>query len=272
MVLTKKFYSFFCLNRPTSILRYINKPPIAVTALCVRKFSTKKPNDQNNIKSKTKTNKPVNAQNEFVTHQLNASYAEHLKRQQKIWNKLQKDETDDEEKRKRKLFQQNSSKVRDDNYGHGHKIGYTNENRKEKRTMSNESSSNHFHRKSDYYKHQIDNDHNESDSDDYSVEQLDSPNWDDVKLNKINKDIYKPSDKTENRSGQEVNAYRSKMHIKIDTDAPKPIFRFNELNGLTDMLIGSLEKEHMVECTPVQAQGIPVALTGANVLAISQSG
>lgn len=273
MVFTKRLY-LFCLSQPISVLRYIDELPTAATTLCVRKFSSKKPNDRNSVKSKTKTNKYVNAQNEFVTHQLNTSYAAHLKRQQKLWNQLQKDEQDEEEERKQRKpnFQQNSSRVRDDNYGHGH----TNVNRKEKRTMPDESSSNHFHRKSNYRKHQIDNDHDdalsESDSDDYSVDKLESPNWDDMKLNQIHKDVYKPSDKTQNRNIQEVDAFRTRMQIKVDADAPKPIFEFNELNGLSETLLGRLEKEHFVECTPVQAQGIPIALTGTNMLAISQSG
>lgn len=143
--------------------------------------------------------------------------------------------------------------------------------------MSDESSSKYFHRKSNYSRnHQIDKDlgdvSGESDSEDYSVEQLEVPNWDDVELNKIDKDVYKPSDKTQNRQAQEVDVFRTKMQIKIDTNAPKPIFKFNELNGSTEMLIGTLVKHHFVECTPVQAQAIPVALTGANMLTISQSG
>lgn len=230
---------------------------------CVRKFSTKKPNDRNSVKGKIKTNRYVDAQNTFVTHQLNTSYAAHLKRQQKLWNQLQKDEQGEEEQRKRR----NSFKTRADNYSHGHKTGHA---------MAGESSSNHFQRKSNYRKHQIDNDHDdgmsESDSDDYGVEKLESPNWDDTKLNRINKDVYKPSDTTQNRNAQEVDAFRMKMQIKIDTDAPKPILGFNELNGLTETLLRKLEKEHFDVCTPVQAQGIPITLTGVNMLAISQSG
>lgn len=99
MMLTKKLY-LFCLNRPTFVLRYINKPQTAVAALNVRNFVTKKSNDGNNTRDKTKTNKHIDGQNEFVTHQLNTSFASHLKRQQKIWNQLQKDEKEEEEKRK----------------------------------------------------------------------------------------------------------------------------------------------------------------------------
>lgn len=283
MVLTKKFY-LFCLNaslnRSTSILRIINKSPIAVSTLRARKFSTKKSNDGNNIrqKTKTKTNKFIDTENDFVTHQLNTSFATHLKRQQKIWNQLQKEEKDDEEKRKwlkqskikREPFHQNSYELRDDNYGH------KNENRKEKRTISDESSSNNFHRKSNYPKRRIDNDHdddlNVSDSDDYEIEKLEIPNWDDIKLTKINRDVYQPSEKTQNRDGQEADAFRRKMQIKIETNAPMPIFEFNELNGLTEMLVAALEEQQIVECMPVQAQGIPIVLSGANMLAISQSG
>lgn len=273
MVLMKKLYLFSLnasLNRPTSVLRYINKSPIDVSTLNTRKFSTKKSNDGNNIrhKTKTKTNKFIDAQNDFVTHQLNTSFAAHLKRQQKLWNQVQKEEKEEEEKRK--WLKQNSYKVRDVNYGH------KNENWRENRTISDESSSNEFHRKSNYHKNPTDTDHddisNESDSDDYDIEKLEIPNWDDIKLNEMNKDVYRPSDTTQNRHAQEVDAFRNKMQIKIDANAPKPIFEFNELNGLTEMLIAALEKQHIVECTPIQSQGIPLALSGANMLAISQSG
>lgn len=256
MVLAKKLYSF-CLSRPIPVLRYIDKPPTVVT--CVRNFSTKKPNAQNIIKGKIKSNKYVGGQNEFVTYQLNTSYAAHLKRQQKLWNQLQKDEQSEEEQRKRR----NSFKVRDDNCGHGHKTGHAN--------VANESSSNHFHRK-----RQIDNDHNdslsESDSEDYGVEKLESPHWNGTRLTRIVKDVYKPSDTTQNRNAHEVDAFHSKMQIKIDASAPKPILGFNELNGLTEPLRWRLENANFVACTPIQAQGIPIALTGVNMLAISQSG
>lgn len=111
--------------------------------------------------------------------------------------------------------------------------GHENENSKEKCTISDESKPNNFYRKSNYHKSriEIDKDLSESDSNDYSIEKLEIPNWDDIKLNKIEKDIYKPSTKTQNRYAQEVDAFHTKMQIKIDSNAPKPIFEFNELNG-----------------------------------------
>lgn len=274
---TKKLY-LFCskasLNIPNSAL--LCRPETAVSILHERKFASKKLNGEKISKNKSKINKYVNAQNEFVTHQLNTSIAAHLKRQQKILNHVQKEEKFDDEKRRlleqskieRKPIVQSAYKVRDDNDGY--------KNSTVNRKTSDKSRPNHFNEKSNYHKHRIghakDDNLNESDSDDYSIEKLEIPNWDEIELDKFNKIVYRPSERSQRRHVDEVNAFRTKMHIKIDSKAPNPIFLFNELGDLSEQLNATLENQHFFECTPIQAQGIPLALTGANMLAISQSG
>lgn len=267
MMSTKKFH-LFCLNawfhRPSSTLLRISEFSKAASVFELRDFSSKTSNDDNNkSRNKNKTNKYVDTKNDFVTHQLNTSFAAHLKRQQKLWNSVQKEERDEEDKRK--LLKQSKIKrmpfqcVDND----GHQTAYKNELWKEKRAISDESSLNH----------KVNSDVSiGSDSDDYSIEKLETPNWDVIKLNKINKDVYRPSLESQNRLELEVDAFRTKMHIKIDSNALKPIFKFNELKELTEIMITDLERQHFIECTPVQAQGIPLALFGVNMLTISQSG
>lgn len=276
MVFARKLYSF-CLNashnRPTHVSLHSCWPSNAALTLHLRTLSSKKSSDGNYPKKKTKTNQFVDTQNDFVTHQLNTSFAAHLKRQQKILNQMQ----NENEEEKRKLLKQTKHKVRDDD-DYGRRSGYTNDSRKVKRAIIDESSSSRFQRKSNY--RQIDTDGDvdddlnncDTDSDFSDVEQLEIPNWPEMKLNKINRDVYRPSQQTQNRHDRDVDAFRNDMHVKIDSNAPKPIFKFNELNSLSEIVSDALDRRQFSDCTPIQAQGLPLALSGVNMLAISQSG
>lgn len=96
--------------------------------------------------------------------------------------------------------------------------------------------------------------------------------FDHSELGEIKKDFYQPSETTKNRSDQEVAEFRRKHEIIVPNDAPKPIFTFNELENLPTNLGMEIEKQNFIECTPIQAQGMPVVLSGKNMVGIAQTG
>jgi len=68
-----------------------------------------------------------------------------------------------------------------------------------------------------------------------------------------------------------VKEYMEKHQINIsDPDAPPPLFSFQESNLPSDIMT-KLSKD-FTEPTPIQAQGLPIALSGRNLVGIAQTG
>lgn len=91
-------------------------------------------------------------------------------------------------------------------------------------------------------------------------------------LSVVNKDFYQPSEVTKNRSDKEIQEFRTKHDITVPRDAPKPIITFDELENLPPNVAKEIQKQNFHECTPIQAQGIPIALSGKNMVGIAQTG
>lgn len=89
-------------------------------------------------------------------------------------------------------------------------------------------------------------------------------------LKEIKKNFYKPSEITKNRTKAEIAAFRSKNEIRVPSDALNPIFTFDELEHLPTIMAKKIRK--FGEPTPIQAQGIPIALSGRNMVGIAQTG
>lgn len=104
----------------------------------------------------------------------------------------------------------------------------------------------------------------DEESDDDDLNELKAPNWDEIKLPKINKNIYQPSVLTESRSNKQLDAYRLKHQITVPQSSPKPVFTFDELN-LPKSLLEEIKQLNFADCTPIQAQGFPILLSGTNV-------
>lgn len=96
--------------------------------------------------------------------------------------------------------------------------------------------------------------------------------FDHAELGEIKKDFYQPNEITKNRSDDEVAEFRRKHEIIVPSDAPKPIFTFDELENLPSNLAMEIKKQNFIECTPIQAQGMPIALSGRNMVGIAQTG
>lgn len=102
-------------------------------------------------------------------------------------------------------------------------------------------------------------------------ESLRAPLWDQTQLAEVQKDFYQPHVDTENRSNDDVNAYRNENNIIVDASAPKPILSFSELQ-VPDEIAQQLAQKNFAKVTPIQAQGWPIALSGSNLVAIAQTG
>lgn len=102
-------------------------------------------------------------------------------------------------------------------------------------------------------------------------ESLTAPNWESVQLSAFKKDFYKAIDAVENRSRLEVDAYRAEHSITIRGNAPNPIVSFDEVN-IPDYVFNEIRKQRFEKPTPIQAQGWPIALSGANMVGIAKTG
>lgn len=274
MFSTKQLY-LFCTH---SAFRRFCAIHTRINSDIKREFSSKNFKNGNKPTNKIK----VEAKNDFVTHQLNTSISGHLKRQQKIWNRVHEEE-------KKLYYQSSDSMTKSQN--NTKRFDYfegTNYNRKntndQPRSVNNKyrdrtNQEKCQHERVSFGKRNLDEDENENeesdiDSDDYDREPLEVPNWEDMSLVKINKEFYFPSPTTQNRSVQEIEDFQTKKQIKIVCVASNvdllPIFGFDELNNLAPKIIDTVKRQAFMQCTPIQSQGIPMALSGADMIAISQ--
>lgn len=227
----------------------------------IREFSSK----NYKIRNKNHPKIEIATKNEYVTHHLNSSIAAHLKRSQKLWNNAVAEERHFRFREDRKTdyyFNEITGKIEQTKYKNGPKNHSKYTTRSSQKTTKVAYNTQNFSGDED--------DHSENDSDDLSLEELEPPNWEDMNLVAIKKDFYKPTAKTENRPSEEIQEFLLKTHAKITPDGPKPIFKFEELSDLSQHMIAEIEKRHFKECTPIQSFGIPFALSGINMIAVSQ--
>ena len=101
---------------------------------------------------------------------------------------------------------------------------------------------------------------------------LRKPDWSAVQLVPIVKNFYREQPSVAAKSPQEVTAYLASKEITVKgRDVPKPINNFHEA-GLPPMISHTLQKVGWTEPTPIQAQGLPMALSGRDVVGIAQTG
>ncbi|GIY60887.1 probable ATP-dependent RNA helicase DDX5 [Caerostris extrusa] len=100
--------------------------------------------------------------------------------------------------------------------------------------------------------------------------QLEKPSFD--LTEDILKYFYIEHSDVANRSIEDVESFRERLSISVTgTDVPKPISSFNEL-CLPDRLHEIVLQQGYSEPTPIQAQGWPIALSGRDMVGISQTG
>lgn len=259
-MLQVKRLSLFCSN---AVIR-----KKCSNSLIRREFSSKNPKNRNKIHPKIE----ITAKNDFVTHQLNSSIAVHLRRQQKLWNNVVKEQKQLQKNRKTDYyFDKYSGKIEQTDH-HGQNKMRRNQLQDNWKRCSNDGNNARANQKAAYNAQKFDDDEDgcsENDSDDFSLEQLDTPNWESMNLTPMTMNFYEASTTTEERCIDEVREFRTKNHVTLNSAGPKPIFKFNELNDLSQFMIDEIERRNFLDCTPVQSQAVPIALSGANMIAVS---
>eukprot|EP00633_Aureoumbra_lagunensis_P005507 CAMPEP_0197309900 /NCGR_PEP_ID=MMETSP0891-20130614/8511_1 /TAXON_ID=44058 ORGANISM="Aureoumbra lagunensis, Strain CCMP1510" /NCGR_SAMPLE_ID=MMETSP0891 /ASSEMBLY_ACC=CAM_ASM_000534 /LENGTH=654 /DNA_ID=CAMNT_0042795259 /DNA_START=29 /DNA_END=1993 /DNA_ORIENTATION=- len=86
------------------------------------------------------------------------------------------------------------------------------------------------------------------------------------------KTSWRPSAKIERMNSIDADAIRKKYSILIQgNDVPKPIKSFKDM-GLPQMLIRQLQKYGIKKPTPIQIQGLPIALSGRDMIGVAFTG
>lgn len=116
------------------------------------------------------------------------------------------------------------------------------------------------------------NQYNRGLGNDIGISKLEPVDWSQDELTEFKKNFYQPSEITLNRSDNEIAAYREKHEISVPLSAPKPILTFDELQNLPKNVMKEIRALKFSECTPIQAQGMPIALSGNNMVGIAQTG
>lgn len=95
--------------------------------------------------------------------------------------------------------------------------------------------------------------------------------WNTIQLSAFKKDFYQPNPIVSQRSKLELDAYRAEHSITIRGRAPNPILNFNEVN-MPDYVMNEIRRQGYEKPTPIQSQGWPIALSGANMVGIAKTG
>lgn len=107
---------------------------------------------------------------------------------------------------------------------------------------------------------------------DQSFGGLSKPSFNPDDLQPVQKDFYVEHSDVAKRSVEDIESYRENLNISvIGSDVPNPITSFEEL-CLPDNLKTAFLEQGYFEPTPIQAQGWPVALSGRDMVGISQTG
>ncbi len=131
------------------------------------------------------------------------------------------------------------------------------------------------------------------DDDDGFGSALVKKDWTNVELEKVVKNLYKPTEAVLNRSPEEVAAFRDQGRISIvrgmGGEVPNPVMSFDDINfsdpikvsfndESQDQAVKTLLKQKMFakmgfdQPMPIQAQGWPIALSGKDLIAIGETG
>jgi ATP-dependent RNA helicase DDX41 len=84
---------------------------------------------------------------------------------------------------------------------------------------------------------------------------------------------WRPAERIEKMSVDEHKKIRSKYHIVVDGEEPlpPPIKRFDEM-GIEPELVNALNAKGIKRPTPIQVQGLPVALSGRDLIGVAFTG
>ncbi|KAK3108954.1 hypothetical protein FSP39_019665 [Pinctada imbricata] len=95
---------------------------------------------------------------------------------------------------------------------------------------------------------------------------------DDVDYCKFEKNFYVEHEEIITLEPKKVDDLRQKLGIRVSGFAPpKPVSSFGHF-GFDENLISAIRKSEFTQPTPIQAQGIPIALSGRDIIGIAKTG
>ncbi|KAG8811704.1 ATP-dependent RNA helicase dbp2, partial [Serendipita sp. 399] len=96
--------------------------------------------------------------------------------------------------------------------------------------------------------------------------------WRSQTLEKFEKNFYQEDKRVTARSDSEIEAFKRAKEIKVQgKNVPRPVSKFDEV-GFPPYLMSTIMQQGFTEPTPIQCQAWPMALSGRDVVAISQTG
>ncbi|XP_034483878.1 DEAD-box ATP-dependent RNA helicase 20 [Drosophila innubila] len=96
--------------------------------------------------------------------------------------------------------------------------------------------------------------------------------WSEVSLTPFRKNFYKPCDSVLARTQVETDSFLSSNEITIKgNEVPTPSIEFEE-GGFPDYVMNEIRKQGFTKPTAIQAQGMPIALSGRDLVAVAQTG
>ncbi|XP_058457162.1 uncharacterized protein LOC131434457 [Malaya genurostris] len=96
--------------------------------------------------------------------------------------------------------------------------------------------------------------------------------WNSSDLPAFEKNFYKPSEQMQGMSESDLTGYLADHEITIKGKSiPRPSMSFADC-GLPDPIMDEIQKQSFSKPTAIQAQGMPIALTGRDMVGIAQTG
>lgn len=96
--------------------------------------------------------------------------------------------------------------------------------------------------------------------------------WTSSELTPFEKNFFKPTEQTQNLSESEVKGFLSENEITVrGKTIPRPSMAFGD-NGLPEYLMDEIHRQGFTKPTPIQCQGMPIALSGRDMVGIAQTG
>ncbi|XP_076460295.1 ATP-dependent RNA helicase DDX42-like [Babylonia areolata] len=94
----------------------------------------------------------------------------------------------------------------------------------------------------------------------------------DIDYESFERNFYEEHEEIKALSTQQVDELRRTLGIKVSgLDPPKPVSSFGHF-GFDEKLLTSVRKSEYTQPTPIQAQGIPIAMMGRDIIGIAKTG
>ncbi|CAL1547537.1 unnamed protein product [Lymnaea stagnalis] len=104
------------------------------------------------------------------------------------------------------------------------------------------------------------------------IDPLPAMDHSEIEYEPFERNFYIPHKEIETLTESQVDELRRKLGIKVSgLSPPRPVSSFGHF-GFDEALLGAIRKSEYTQPTPIQAQGIPVALSGRDMIGIAKTG